>query len=218
MVNFCCYGKSWGHSGDSAGEKKFSWKRLFIKAAGVGAGFALILSILASAGIWYMNRPKPPKPWDTKAITAEYIDADVEGDKNTLVFNYTLQNNTEFDYRVADTIGITVGAKLKRENSLSLGGSGSFSLDYPIFVPAHGRTRFRIHLPEYPYEQHEKPNASDDEEHDFYTRLAQYLTNHTTNLNGFFVFDDNKRYEILLPSGWEKRASEKLRADASAQK
>src|SRR5690242_6809659 len=100
-------------------KKAFSWKRVFIKAAGIGAGFTLMIAILAGVGIWYWNRPRPPKPWNTKALTAEYIDVDVEGQKNTLVFNYTLQNNTDFDYRVGNATGITIGAKLKRENSLS---------------------------------------------------------------------------------------------------
>jgi hypothetical protein len=191
--------------------KQFNWKRLFIKAAGFGAGFALMLAVLAGVGLWYWNRPKPPKPWDTQAITAEYIKADVEGDKNTLVFSYTLQNNTDLDYRVEDASAITLGAKLKQENSISLGGPDSFAADYPIFIPAHGRTRFRLHLPAYPYENREKANATDDEEHDFYTGLAQYLTNHTANLDGFFLFDNAKRIEIIFPSGWQKRASEQLR-------
>jgi len=37
----------------------------------------------------------PPKPWDKKAITAIYDFVDTEGEKNTIVFYYTLQNNTE---------------------------------------------------------------------------------------------------------------------------
>lgn len=42
-----------------------------------------------------------------------------EGDKNTLVFYYTLQNNTDFDYTIDDVSKITLLVKLEREKNLS---------------------------------------------------------------------------------------------------
>jgi hypothetical protein len=48
------------------------WKRILLRAAGFGAGFALSLALILGVALWYESRPKPPKPWDAKTIRAEY--------------------------------------------------------------------------------------------------------------------------------------------------
>jgi len=53
-------------------ERKFNWKVLFIKAAGFGAGFAVVLLVFAGTSIWYTSRPPKQKPWNTNALIAEY--------------------------------------------------------------------------------------------------------------------------------------------------
>ena len=65
------------------------WKRWLFRSAGFGAGFALALVFLAGGWFWYSSRPKPPKPWDTKAIQAEYDYVSSEGKDNDIVFYYT---------------------------------------------------------------------------------------------------------------------------------
>ncbi len=195
-----------------APKKEFNWKRLFIKAAGFGAGFALMLAVLAGVGIWYWNRPKPPKPWNDQAIKAEfdYADAEVEGEKNTLVVFYTLENKTDFDYTISDTTEMKIGAQLERQNSFSVNNDGYVRSDLPLFVPAHGRVRYAVHLA-YPYPEREDLNASPDESHDFKTRVAQFMTKEFTNLDGFTIYDERARFKIVFSGGWKKRASEPLR-------
>jgi hypothetical protein len=41
------------------------WKRLLIIGASAGAGFALMLTLIGGAVLWYSSRPKPAKPWNT---------------------------------------------------------------------------------------------------------------------------------------------------------
>src|SRR5215469_14593923 len=102
-----------------APKKEFSWKRLFINAAGFGAGFALTF-VLCAWGIYlYESRPRPLKPWNTNAVIADFDYTSVEGDKNTIVFVYTLQNNTDFDYKISNADSVSLGAKLEEENSVS---------------------------------------------------------------------------------------------------
>ena len=84
-----------------------------------GIGFALTISIVLGGFLWYQNKPKTPKPWDTSAITATYEYISTEGDDNTFVFHYILQNNTDFDYRISNLSDVVTMVKLKKQDSLS---------------------------------------------------------------------------------------------------
>ena len=169
-------------------EKEFNWKRLFVKAAGFSAGAVLMLAVLAGMGLWYVNRPKPPKPWNDQAIKAE--------------FDY---------YTISDATDMKIGAQLERENSFSVASDGYVRSDLPLFVPAHGRVRHAVHFA-YPYPEREDSNASPDESHDFKTRVAQFMTKEFTNLNGFIIYDERARFKIIFSGDWKKRATEPLRS------
>ncbi len=189
------------------------WKKWFWRSAGFGAGVAFILVIIIGGAIWWYDRPKPPKPWNTKAITAEYDYVSTEGEKNSIVFYYTLVNNTELDYRVSNGSDVDLSIRLARENSISQEAKGDDNLmrgDFPIFVPAHGRARFGIHIT-YPYSEKYDDKATDDEKHDWGTKLAKYITNELGNVDGFAIFDSIDRYELVFPNGWKERAKEPLR-------
>jgi hypothetical protein len=67
------------------------------------------------------------------------------------VFYYTLENTTDFDYRVEDGNQITMTGRLEPENSLTPFLKPEGVVDYPIFVPAKKRVRFRVHLIGYEY-------------------------------------------------------------------
>jgi hypothetical protein len=195
------------------------WKRLFVKAAGFGAGLALMLSVVAGGLLWYSNRPKPPKPWDNRAIVAEYDYITTEGDKNNIDVLYTLQNNTSYDYQVSSAVEVQLAGKLERENSLAIEKSeeGLVNADFPLFVPAHGRSRFGIHIA-YPYSEKFDSQAPDDVRYDFGTRLAKFAASEFSNLDGFVLLDQSRRYRIELPSGWRVRAKEPLRIKREAEK
>jgi hypothetical protein len=96
------------------------WKRPLLIGVGWGLGTAVGLAILVGGFFWYQSRPKPPKPpkpWDTASIKAEFNFATTEGDKNTFVFFYTLENTTDFDYR-AEVGQAVINARLEQEKSL----------------------------------------------------------------------------------------------------
>ena len=167
---------------------------------------------IGGALLWYSSRPKPPKPWDNHAVVAEYDYVTTQGDANNIAVYYTLQNNTDFDYEVNLAGQIQLAAKLGRENSLSINKSGDNNLtgDFPVFVPAHGRARFGLHL-KYPYGEKYDSNASEDERYDFGTKLAKYMTSELSNLDGFVILDQTRRYKIEFPNGWKARSHEPLR-------
>jgi hypothetical protein len=71
-----------------------NWKKIVLIAVGWGLGTAVGLAVIVGSFFWYEGRPKPPqppRPWHTSAIKAEYDYVDVEGEKNTIVFYYTLR-------------------------------------------------------------------------------------------------------------------------------
>lgn len=182
-----------------------NWKKIAVRAIGFGAGFALLASIILGGALWWSTRPPKPKPWDDKAIVATYEGLDTEGQANTFRFTYTLENKTDTDYRVENDSGVHLAAFLKRSQALSFSNSDNLHADYPIYIPARSRVRFQIHLG-YPYPIKPDYNASDDEQHDFNTRVAQYVTKEMGNIDGFIFLDDANRYKIVMPNGWADRA------------
>lgn len=180
------------------------WKRPLLIGVGWGVGTAVGLVVLLGAFFWYESRPKPPKPpkpWDSVSIKAQYDDAGTEGDKNYVVFNYTLENTTDFDYRVEDAHNITTSAKLHEQNNLSPFGEAG-KIDYPIFVPAKKRVRFAIHINyRYPVKQKENPNL--EERIKYREAVEKYVMDEFSNLDGFDLLDETNRYEIIFPSGWK---------------
>ncbi|MGB8477909.1 MAG: hypothetical protein WCE63_03590 [Acidobacteriaceae bacterium] len=182
-----------------------NWKKLLLRAAGFGAGFAVIAGVILGGALWWSSRPPRPKPWDEKAITASYEGLDTEDAANTLRFVYTLQNNTNTDYRIENDSSVHLAAFLERSQALSFGDTEHLHTDYPVYVPAKSRVRFTVHLG-YPYPIKPNYEASDDEQHDFNTKVAQYVTKELGNVDGFVLLDDNSKYKIVMPNGWAERA------------
>jgi hypothetical protein len=56
-------------------------EKTFVVGIGWGLGTVLGLGLLAGAVIGHQGRPKPPKPWNTTAIKAEYNTTSAEGEK-----------------------------------------------------------------------------------------------------------------------------------------
>ena len=99
-----------------------NWKKLLLTGIGWGLGTAVGLALIVGGFLWYESRPKPPvppKPWNSSAIKADYDFVTSEGDKNTIVFYYNLENTTDFDYRVENAEHVAMNGRLGSENSLT---------------------------------------------------------------------------------------------------
>ena len=195
------------------------WRRVFVKAAGFGVGLALALVSVGGAWLWYSNRPKPPKAWNSRAVVAEYDYVTTEGDNNNIAVYYTLQNNTDFDYEIRSMDQVQFAAKLEQENSISVERSeeGHLTGDFPMFVPARGRSRFGIHI-KFPYAEKADDKAPDDQKHDYGTKLAKFMTSEFSNLDGFVFLDSSRRYRVEFPGGWKARSKEPFRARSNGAK
>jgi|SRR3972149_8276638 len=177
-------------------------KKIIISSIVGGVSFAVAIAIIFGLVFWYQNKPKPPKPWNKEAITATYDSVDTEGEKNYFVFYYTLQNNTDFDYKFSDLTNILFMAKLKKQKSLSGQKNNEFlQPDFPILIPAKQRIRFALHL-SFPYDKSLKKDASKDESEKYKKELEAYANKEFSNMEGFVLFDEINRYQIEFQKGW----------------
>jgi hypothetical protein len=182
------------------------WKRILLKSIGFGAGFALTLCILFGVWLWYRERPRPPKPWNKQAITTEYEGVDTRGADNHIIFVYTLQNNTDEDFRLDSDLGVNLTAKLQEQKEFAQFSQTYFALDYPVFVPSRNRVRLVIES-KYKYPIEENAGAAADARKEYRNALEKHVIDHWPNLDGFVLFETTHRYEIDFPTGWEKSSS-----------
>ncbi len=123
-----------------------TWIRIVLRSAGFGAGFSLMLAIVAGGWSWYSSRPKPPRSWDTKAIEAHYVTThffeDEKENKLRAGMVFDLRNSTGADYTLEanPSENTFVMQRVKSNDALVNGmgltwssehGSGTKQLDAP---------------------------------------------------------------------------------------
>jgi len=184
-------------------KKEFSWKRLFIKAAGFGAGFRLAVCFVLGGFLWYSARPKPQKPWNEKTITATFAEltVGVVQEELRVQFTYALHNSLDRDYLLPS---IPSGELMtKSENSSDLTPAKSAAWD-TVTIPAKQTVRvtFTISfpLPEY------NTNAMTLESID---KLSEFMGKRMKEVNSLEFYDYVGRYRILMPSPDAKPKPEK---------
>lgn len=180
------------------------WKRPLFIGIGWGLGTVVGLVLLVGGFFWYQSRPKPPippKPWNTTAVKADYDEIDTEGEKNTYVFSYVLENTTDFDYRIEDGPDIFLSAKRPEKDGLVPFGEYG-KIDFPIIVPARKRVRTRIHL-DYSCPVKQKESADPAERRKYREAVERNLADTHPRLEGFDLLDQTNRYEIIFPAGWK---------------
>jgi hypothetical protein len=197
------------------------WKRIFLKAAGFGAGVVAATAIVGALFFWYTTRPVKLKSWNRGAITADYYRVSTsERPDSKLEFEYVLENKTDMDYELQKFSAPRVAARLEDTNSLTgFADENEIVLRLPVFVPAHQKTRITITTPSYGFSALTQLTSSStlDERHKYYAEVAAYVTKRLSNLNGFVLFDESNRYQVDLPSGWKKETEANERKVADKQ-
>lgn len=203
-----------------------TWKRLFVVSVSAGAGFALILAILAGGLFWYKSRPKAPRAWDGNAVTAKFVTLEFSNTADHVVFffNYDLENNTDIDYRfmggaadkphgpwekysepkgftpieVVPTAGaVSVFILKKLKGTDSLTQDDDINRD-SVFLPARNKVRFQIRV-SYPYDDSFRATERND-----LRKANAFVEQKLEKVNGFVLFDEVDRCQVNLPSGWQK--------------
>jgi len=178
-----------------------NWKRALL--IGFGWGIGTVVGIAAIFGIWRWQSTRP-KPWNVSAITGEFESVDTEGNGRTFLFYFTLANHTGSDYSLESSSDAPLYSKIQDSKSLMTVKHDEGELEFPIFIPQHGRTRIILHLLSYGYPWKNVNPADDANKKQHRLEVARYLNDEMTNLNGFEIFDHVNHYEIVLPPGWKQ--------------
>jgi hypothetical protein len=191
-----------------------NWKKIVFRAAGFGGGFAVVAALILGIIVWCSSRPVKPKPWDTKSITAVFGNLSTEGTNHTVIYNYTLINNTDSDYSLQDDSTSHIGFKRMQTNALDFSDKDFIKPDFPIYIPAKSRVSIALHMP-LPYESDVDLNSPTAVQHDYYTKLSHFVSDTISNVDGFVLMDDSSRYEIIFPNGWRDIGNRPLEVKAS---
>lgn len=158
--------------------------------------FTLVASVVA----WYLFPPhgSHAPPWNSRAITATYIGAqvrEIEAGSATLLLTYELQNYTNSDYRVSDGPGLFFMSRVKPDGSLS--SQEQIHLSYPTFLPARQRARIALEIA-HPFGW---PAESDPQ---FQNKLKEVFNQRLADVQSFVMFDQADRIQIEFPRGWRE--------------
>lgn len=160
-------------------------------------GFVVALTL--AAVIFDARRDKkPPKPWNSNAITATYVGAQLrqlDSSNVALYLAYEVQNHTNFDYRLADGPEALVMTRLRADGSLS--SQQGVRLSYPTFLPAQQRARVALQI--------QSPFGWPAENDPVYQdKFRDFVNQRLLDVRAFVLFDQSDRFEIEFPSGWQE--------------
>lgn len=173
-------------------------RKIFLRASGTAFGFAM--AILLVIGLWFWQQDRQEQ-WDVDSIVASFDSVDTEGKDQSLLFFYTIENRTNRDYRIESGDDVMIAARLKDQGSLSPDNSGEFlSVEYPLFIPAHEKVFYRIHVGGY-YDS-DKVLPPDTDRVARRSAVAAYVNEKFKNLNGFVLLDQAQHRKIVFPRGW----------------
>ena len=179
--------------------KASSTKSSVLEAFAFGAGVTLVCLVTVGVFFWKAERPtSAATTWDSRAITATYDFVTSEGDPQHIVFAYTLQNNTNQDYRLEGHEDLELVNKLLTEKSIYRPTEKGPGMRFPVFVPANGRTTFLFDQPS----EYTAQNADDNDPERHRANVQEFVKDTYANVDGFILFDHTHMYQIALPKGW----------------
>jgi hypothetical protein len=182
---------------------------MLFRIAFLPAAVCLLSCLLTSPrAAQHAGRPayvtRPPGDWDSNFMHASF-DGMVVDSSNHLIFYYVLENPGNQDYRILDGSGVTLMARLRRPTGALQQLSGDdVKVFYPILLPAGQRHVLQIRDLRRTY-KHVKPlklNPSSADTKVYEAGVAAALRQRWPNLDGFVLYDQATRRQIILPRKW----------------
>lgn len=177
--------------------------RTLLVAGAFGAGFAVMLAVLATAVFWWMNRPKP---WNSAAITAKPTKVVVEtsGEELHFRFRYALTNHSSTDYIVMGPDNAALMKKLPADASLQRleGASWDNTIRIPVGQSVNVVFDVPIKLADYNTTAADL-NNSDPNSTGMPAQYSQFVQSRLREMDGLVLVDYANRYRIELPRDWQ---------------
>jgi hypothetical protein len=154
--------------------------------------------VLTAAIMYFRPGRTTPKPWNSNAITASYVGAQLrqlDSNNAALYLAYEVQNHTDSDYQLADGPAALVMSRLRADGSLS--SQQKVRLSYPTFLPARQRARVALEIPS-PFGW---PESNDPA---FQDKLRDLVNQKLLEVQAFVLFDQADRFQIEFPGGWQE--------------
>ena len=154
----------------------------------------MLVALIAAYG-WYDSRPHSEPNWNTTAIKATFgsVGISTSTPKPYMDFSYNLENTTSSDY----TIGVNTVLMAIRPGTQALSYDGTLSLaQTELYIPAKQKVEIKLtkaceYNESYSVEQKDNPD-----------KITAFFSRRLKELDGFVLFDKNRRYKIILPNGW----------------
>jgi hypothetical protein len=170
-----------------------------LRAAGFGAGFALVGAIILGLCVWWLDRPVKPKPWNSHAITPggkNQLEIQVRGEVFYLEPTCDWKNNTASDYSVPDS-----GTVMR----VDVDNGGLEKLDDAtwgknIVIPAGQTVNVKLDLPYTLSDYGETASSLSD-----FSKLSAFADKRMKGIRDLKFFDYSERYEIDCPDSWNNK-------------
>jgi hypothetical protein len=160
-------------------------------------GFLLALAVTGMV-LYFRPAAKAQKPWNSTAITATYVGAQLrqlDSGNAALYLAYEVQNHTDADYQLADGPTALVMSRLRADGSLS--SQQPVRLSYPTFLPARQRARIALEVPA-------PLNWPGDNDSAYQDKLRDFVNQKLADVQAFVLFDQSDRFDIEFPNGWQE--------------
>lgn len=168
------------------------WKKVLLKAAGFGAGFAIAAALIIGLGVWWNERPAKQKPMNNRAITATYAGLAIQTREEVFQFDltYGLRNNTDRDYKLPSLGWLMI---VNPENK-GLDTIDGVKWDSNVIIPSGQTVNVKFEIP-YKLSEYNSKSA------DLSTlkKEIEFAQRRMKEMGGFRFFDDSERYEIDMP-------------------
>lgn len=174
-----------------------NWKRILLRSAGVGGGFALVAAVILGIAIWWSERPVKPKPWDTQAITPagkNTLEAQVRAEVFHLEPTCNLKNNTSKDYRLTADSGTLMAVN---PDNGGLDKLAYATWDNNTIIPAGRTVNVKFDIPYNLIEYGQTASDLADMK-----KFAAFADKRMAPIKDLKFFDYTARYEIDCPNSW----------------
>ena len=172
-----------------------SWKKILLRSAGLGGGFAVVGAIILGIVVWWSGRPVKPKSFDTHLVTATGARGtfQLRSDAFHFALIYGFKNNGNADYHLP-----TLGAfMLINAANGGLDRKDGVKWDNSIVIPSGKTVNVTFDIPyafsEYNYEPSEYSEQKD----------VEFAKHRMAENKGAVFFDYENRIEVDAPDAPE---------------